>query len=350
MAVVDALTVSVALCPVCGGNGSYRQRNLRDHLFGSAGNWHMRQCDDRGCGVLWLDPAPANALLPELYKNYYTHSEQATAETPMRRLFVRARHAYLTRRFGYPDKADGMIIDRLMGLLIGLLPSRRDYFDLAAFYTPFIPAGRLLEIGCGSGVQLAELARRGWIVTGLDADPNAVRQAAGKGFDVMTGTLDAANFADASFDVIAMIHVIEHVTNLHALMVECRRVLKPGGRLVIVTPNAASWGARCFGPDWRGLEPPRHIQVLTPAAAEMLMTIAGFDLRRLFTTQRDARNIFRKSLEIRCTRTNRGYLPDWLIRTIGWMAEAVGRIALLAWPRKGEELCVIARKPLREST
>ena len=59
-------------------------------------------------------------------------------------------------------------------------------------------------------------------------------------------------------------------------MKECFRILRPGGGIVIATPNATSLGHRVFGTAWRGLEAPRHQFIFTPGSLHMLLESIGF--------------------------------------------------------------------------
>src|SRR5206468_4239492 len=137
-------------------------------------------------------------------------------------------------------------------------------FEFSVFYLPSMRDGRLLEIGVGSGQMLAAMRTHGWQVEGVDLDPAAVRNAQAKGLPVKLGTLEEQNYPDCSFDAIVMSHVIEHVPAPVSFLNECRRVLKPHGRLVLITPNSDSLGHRLYDRNWRGLEPPRHLHIFNP--------------------------------------------------------------------------------------
>ncbi|MGH2395464.1 MAG: class I SAM-dependent methyltransferase [bacterium] len=125
------------------------------------------------------------------------------------------------------------------------------------------PRGRLLDVGCGSGRFLVHMRDLGWEVTGVEPDPVAVR-VAHRSFhlNVASGTLEDAGFPESCVDVVTMNHVIEHVPDPISSLRECNRVLREGGRLVVVTPNVHSLGHWYFNHSWRGLEVPRHLQLL----------------------------------------------------------------------------------------
>ena len=94
-----------------------------------------------------------------------------------------------------------------------------------------------------------------------------------------SGELRDARIGDASFDVVYMNEVIEHVVAPVELLAEVRRVLRPGGIALLRTGNARSWTARLRGADWRYFQfaGHGHIRYYSPAAARALAAAAGFD-------------------------------------------------------------------------
>ncbi|HSN40731.1 MAG TPA: class I SAM-dependent methyltransferase, partial [Burkholderiales bacterium] len=113
-------------------------------------------------------------------------------------------------------------------------------------------APKLLDVGCSSGALLAVARGMGFDVHGVEPAPDAAQSAQRAGFDVFQGLLHEAVYAEASFDVCVMFEILEHVNEPLALMHECAHVLRPGGVLVVNTPNAASWTARAMQARWGG--------------------------------------------------------------------------------------------------
>jgi len=111
-------------------------------------------------------------------------------------------------------------------------------------------------------------------------------------------------YPNDSFDVVTLNHVIEHAEDPLSLLEECRRILKPGGKIVVLTPNVTSLGSRVFGNHWRGLEPPRHYHLFGLRTFEVCCTRAVFRTVSATTTERMSRHLFRESMMIR--RRNRG--------------------------------------------
>jgi SAM-dependent methyltransferase len=143
----------------------------------------------------------------------------------------------------------------------------------------FITKGRFLEIGCSTGDLLAA-ASSSFMATGVEADEGTSRAAAMRGLDVFSGTLLDARFPDGHFDAAAMYHVIEHVPSPRRELRELRRIIKPGGWLVLETPNIATIWYRLLGARWRQFIPD-HIFFFTPRTIIRLCENGGFEVREL---------------------------------------------------------------------
>ena len=100
-------------------------------------------------------------------------------------------------------------------------------------------AGRLLDVGCGTGLFLSQAINSGWDVYGTEVSGFAVDYIKNKfGIGVLKGKLRDAKFPDNFFDVVTFWHVLEHTADPLGNLTEARRILKPGGVVVIAVPNA----------------------------------------------------------------------------------------------------------------
>ncbi len=98
------------------------------------------------------------------------------------------------------------------------------------------PRSRLLDAGCGSGRTLEELSSYGQ-ASGVDLSPVAVEAARRRGqSDVRQGAVEALPFADASFDVVTCLDVIEHTPDDRVSLAELLRVTVPGGLALVTVP------------------------------------------------------------------------------------------------------------------
>jgi len=287
-------------CYLCGSRGEVLHENLEDRLFGAPGIWDLKRCPDRACGLLWLDPMPLEEDIGEAYKNYYTHHENVvTSSTWLRRTYGAVKDGYVERKYGYFGNSNRSW-KKLVGLLAYFDPVRRADFDLSVLCLRAKPNGHLLDVGCGSGAVLQSMQRLGWHVEGVDFDPKAVREAKSKGLIAHLGTLEEQDFPGDVLDAVTMRHVVEHVFDPLALLKECHRILKPGGQLVVLTPNGNSWGHSLYGSHWRGLEPPRHLHIFNSASLSTACVRAGFNSVCCQSLSRD-RGIFLASRSLRRT-------------------------------------------------
>jgi SAM-dependent methyltransferase len=111
------------------------------------------------------------------------------------------------------------------------------------------PAGRrILDIGCGDGAATSLIAtgRRQHHVIGVDWSTRAIEQARAHGFDLISAGVDPPGLpiATGTIDLVVMSELIEHLVDTDAALAEARRVLRPGGTLLLSTPNLAAWHNR----------------------------------------------------------------------------------------------------------
>src|SRR5262249_56183832 len=137
--------------------------------------------------------------------------------------------------------------------------------------------GRSLDVGGGRGAFLDRMARRGWQVLGIDFSETAVASVRENyNLPALVGTLPHPALGPSSFDVVTMWQVVEHLHDpLHTLR-HAREVLAPAGKLCVEVPALDSWAYRVFGPDWFGLELPRHLTHFTSDTLRAMLEKAGF--------------------------------------------------------------------------
>ncbi|MGB7414051.1 MAG: class I SAM-dependent methyltransferase [Thermosynechococcaceae cyanobacterium] len=268
-------------CYLCQAKGNLLYQNLRDRIFNALGNWNLKQCSNPDCGLVWLDPMPFASEIGKAYETYCTHdSNEVTAKASgLRSLIWRACHAVWLTSFS----------------VLGVKQEKISLDNLYLIQKP----GRLLEVGCGAGKYLNRMKQSGWEVEGVDFDPKVAKTVADRySINIHTGTLESIGYADQSFDAVTMNHVIEHIPDPVALLKECNRILKPGGSLIVVTPNISAWGHQQFGSSWLHLDPPRHLFLFSQETLKSCAQKAGFGQMRTLTTSIRAASCFAGSLEI----------------------------------------------------
>jgi SAM-dependent methyltransferase len=198
------------------------------------------------CGQRFVWPVPSDSVLAGIYdRGYYRgghgsvgFSDYAALTTARRRMF--ARHL---------DRVDGLV-----------------------------RPGRLLDVGCATGDFLKVAAERGWDAVGVDPSP-AREQALAAGARLVGRTVDDADVAPHSLDLITFWDVLEHLPDPVASLRRARQLLGPGGLVAATVPNAGSAVARLSGRRWFGYKTAgEHLQFFSAATLSRCFTAAGFRL------------------------------------------------------------------------
>jgi SAM-dependent methyltransferase len=157
----------------------------------------------------------------------------------------------------------------------------RDYEDTRAYLRQAYPKrGRLLEIGCSMGFLLAKFRQDGWDVEGIE--PNrGFCEFIGEyhGIKASPSILEESNIAPNSFDVVVMLHVIEHVPDPLGTLKEIHRVLKPGGTVILETPRYDSLMFKLLRHRERSVGCDGHIYFFTTDTLTRMSNKAGFDVQ-----------------------------------------------------------------------
>ena len=207
-----------------------------------------------GCGVLFAVTPPSQAKLNALYE------EGQLTGVPI---------ASIGREVGPPPAwkqyEQTSILKRLKGLGAG--------------------GGALLDIGAFDGMFMQNAKRFGFDVTGVEPIREAYLHISGTlGLPVVHGDLYSAALEAERFSAVSLLDVIEHISDPVAELREVLRVLKPGGVLVMTTPNAGGLMQRIvgtkrsiFGQPWCPIDDvPWHLWGFTPQTIRLCMEKAGF--------------------------------------------------------------------------
>lgn len=291
-----------------------RQRDLT--LGGSDEEFTVVRC--QACGLLFLNPRPDRAEIGRFYPPQYFSDETPKSRSELERRVKRWSNAvkrWIREDFyGYPGARLPRGVRIIRRFLLWPEKARRVFRGREIL--PWIGHGRLLDVGCGPGGNLAALQDQGWDVYGLDASEVAVGHARKRfGDRVRLGDPVATEYKDRSFDVVLFSHALEHMHDVRAVLKEIRRIQDDQGLLVITLPNAGSWEARLFDKWWLQWDLPRHLYHFDRATLARMIERAGFRIICERTGVGTA--FFMASLERAWTQRFGRPLPAW------WLIERV---------------------------
>jgi SAM-dependent methyltransferase len=239
-AVVAPMFESVR-CYLCGESASHFFVGAEDDLTGKPGRFRFVTC--AACGLAYQNPRVSLEHIGEYYDDDYIAHRKTRPWGPLAPFVDRAM-----------DKLDA------------------DKARLVARYVTLGRSSRVLDVGCATGTFLQHLrTRRGAHVAGVDfKDLSSSPSLAGVEFHC--GLFYEVALADSSFDLVTMWHFLEHDYDPLRSLRTARRVLKPGGTLVIEVPRLDSRTFQWFGDRWPGLQAPQHTVLLD---REHLLALAG---------------------------------------------------------------------------
>ncbi|WP_420263994.1 class I SAM-dependent methyltransferase [Candidatus Magnetominusculus dajiuhuensis] len=228
-----------ALCKICGGETG---NLIIESIVGEFDTYDVFYC--RHCGVGVTTPVPTHEDLIKLYAIG-----------------------------GYREKTGKRFIPFVENFILYFRHLRKNRIK------KYVRVGRILDIGCGRGLFLNVMKDAGWEVAGVEFDEATASNAASYyGIEVISGEPHTWKFDPASFDVITLNHVLEHIANPKELIQSCHRLLKDGGLLVVAVPNLdgiQSWAGR---KNWFHLDVPYHLHHFTDKGISSLLSAASFDI------------------------------------------------------------------------
>jgi len=146
----------------------------------------------------------------------------------------------------------------------------------ASHFQPFIEADDIvLDFGCGTGGVLSNIQCKEKL--GVEVNPPSVAEAVEKGIEVHS---DFSNLKDNSIDVVISNHALEHVPNPADQISQMARVLKPGGKVVLVVPSENPSSGRFNG--WIKNDPDQHIYSWTPLSFGNLISQSGLQVEKSY--------------------------------------------------------------------
>ena len=142
----------------------------------------------------------------------------------------------------------------------------------------FKKSGSALEMGCGDGLMLDALRRKGWMVAGTERTQEMAEFGRNTlGLQVYVGGLGEIPQGQ-KFDLIILFQVLEHLNDPVTVIKQCADLLAPDGKLIIAVPNSRSWQSRYSGASWFHLDVPRHLFHFSPTSLQYALNIAGLTI------------------------------------------------------------------------
>ena len=239
-------------CPVCRAPAPFWE-NLHDDRHGFLGQFAYHRC--RNCGLVFQPHCMNESEISRLYSEYYPRS-----------VF---------------SENDWKPYSWTPGFAAWLAGKSSAYM--------YVPKNvRILDIGCGFGNALGYHRSRGCSAHGTEMDANAQRVAATQLLDIRQGAFNRADWESASFDYVTLDQVLEHVYEPLPLLSDIRALLKPGGALLLTTPNAGGLQAKLLSRRWIHWHPPYHVLLYTRQAVTQLLHNTGFSVMRMKTVTASA--------------------------------------------------------------
>jgi len=234
---------NLANCLVCDNESFTTFLNCPDHFL-TQETFTISKCDK--CGFLFTNPRPAANELPAYYHSseYISHSN--------------SRHG----------------IQNILYQCVRKYTLSRKY----KFIQNYKQGKHILDIGCATGEFLNYCKNRKWETFGIEPHEQARKMGISRYALKIEDEVYLHKLPDASFDVITMWHVLEHVPLLNERIAQLQRLLSPQGILFIAAPNPASADAKLYESFWAAYDVPRHLYHFTQDTIISLFSKHAFEL------------------------------------------------------------------------
>ncbi len=245
-------------CLLCKEKGTVLYKEIPDRFFNIPGLWNIFQCPS--CKLVWLSPRPVSEDIQRVYKEYYTHSDIIFEKPTLRNtLRKKIKTSLVAANFSYKENLK-IPYSKWMRAFFKLTLLFKIFGERTAMYLQKSKGDKLLDVGCGNGELIAIMKDLGWEVIGVEPDRKAADFVQKKfGIKIFNQTFEKAKLPLNFFEAVIMRHVIEHTEDPVEFLKKAWNILKPGGKLVVVTPNIKSLGHLIFKRSWLHLDPPRHL-------------------------------------------------------------------------------------------
>ncbi len=246
---------TISVCAVCNSTELHPYLEVRD-FFLTGEPYRILTCKHCGCGL--TDPQPGPDEVGRYYRSEAYISHSASQKGILNKLYLLARNVTLQRKYKLVKAFSGR------------------------------SSGSILDVGCGSGELLHYFQERSWQTRGIEPDESTRRGAGQKYHLQIEGSESLAGIPSRSQHVISFWHSLEHIADLHGILAQVKRIVRPDGVLMIAVPNYTSLDAACYGPHWAAWDTPRHLYHFTPRALDHLVRHHGMKIQQTLPMKLDA--------------------------------------------------------------
>lgn len=242
----------------------------------SSDKFSAKQCNS--CSLVYLNPRPKISEFERIYPSNY--------------------HA-----FDFSEENFG---------IVHKIRSRLEARRVLSWCEGLTDDAKIIDTGCGDGFHLSllrEYGNKNWTLEGIDIDKRAVKMAEEKGLKVHHGSIDEIELPKNQYDLAIMVQTIEHVAEPAEVLRAVHKILKPNGKVVIVTDNTDSLDFRIFKNSyWGGYHFPRHWNLFNKNSLTELSKKTGFEVEKIATQVSPVNWVY--SFHNRFVDTEK---PEWLI-------------------------------------
>lgn len=238
--------INYTACPACGAASIIKKLAVKDYTV-TGELFDILECTE--CTLRFTQDAPAQDEIGKYYKSsaYISHTD--TRVGLINSVYHKVRNYTLGQK------------KRLISKTLGKT------------------SGKLLDIGAGTGAFAGYMQSAGWEVTALEPDADTRRRAFEINKQVLLPGENLFNLPKASFDVITMWHVLEHVHTLHEYLDQLSALLADNGYVFIAVPNYTSKDAAYYREFWAAYDVPRHLYHFSPASMRTLVQKHGMKVK-----------------------------------------------------------------------